>query len=170
VNKTQGRFTGWVGYTLSWTYQKFAQLNNGDEFPAKYDRRHDISVVASYEQSKKWTFSTVFIYGTGNAITLPTSFMFIGGTLVEQYSKTNSYRMPSYHRLDVSATYTPQHTTPRKWQGSWTFSIYNIYNHTNPYFLYIDKQEVDNNGTLKLKVKEVYILPLLPSITYNFKF
>ncbi|PQJ09334.1 TonB-dependent receptor [Flavipsychrobacter stenotrophus] len=170
INKTQGRFTGWVGYTLSWTYQKFALLNNGDEFPAKYDRRHDISVVASYEQSKKWTFSSVFIYGTGNAITLPTAFYFVGGTLVEQYSKTNSYRMPAYHRLDVSATYTPQHTKPHKWQGSWTFSVYNIYNHANPYFLYVDRSEVGNTGTIKLKVKEVYILPLLPSITYNFKF
>lgn len=170
INKTQGRFTGWIGYTLSWTNQKFAMLNNGEEFPAKYDRRHDISVVGSYEQSKKWTFSSVFIYGTGNAITLPTAFYFVGGTLVEQYSKTNSYRMPSYHRLDVSATYTPQHTKPRRWQGSWTFSIYNIYNHTNPYFLYIDKTETQANGTLKLKVMEVYILPLLPSVTYNFKF
>lgn len=170
INKTQGRFTGWIGYTLSWTYQKFALLNEGNSFPAKYDRRHDISVVASYEQSKKWTFSSVFIYGTGNAITLPTAFYFVGGTLVEQYSKTNSYRMPAYHRLDVSATLTPQHSKPRRWQGSWTFSVYNIYNHANPYFLYVDKSEVGNAGTIKLQVKQVYILPLLPSVTYNFKF
>ncbi len=169
INKTQGKFTGWIGYTLSWTYQKFALLNGGEMFPAKYDRRHDISVVGSYELSKKWTFSSVFIYGTGNAITLPTAFYFVGGTLVEQYSKTNSYRMPAYHRLDVSATYTPQHTTPHKWQGSWTFSVYNVYNHTNPYFLYLDNSGVASTG-ISLKVKEVYILPLLPSVTYNFKF
>ncbi len=170
INKTQGKFTGWIGYTLSWTNQKFALLNNGNTFPAKYDRRHDISIVGTYELSKKWTLSSVFIYGTGNAITLPTAYYFLGGTLVEQYSKTNSYRLPAYHRLDVSATLTPQHSKPHKWQGSWTFSVYNIYNHANPYFLYIDKVDQGTNNKIELKVKEVYILPLLPSVTYNFKF
>ena len=171
INKTQGKFTGWIGYTLSWTNQKFPLLNNGKTFPAKYDRRHDVSLVGTYELSKKWTFSSVFIYGTGNAITLPTAYYFLGGTLMEQYSTTNSYRLPAYHRLDVSATLTPQHSKPHKWQGSWTFSIYNIYNHANPYFLYIDKvDQGTNTNSISLKIKEVYILPLLPSVTYNFKF
>ncbi len=171
VNKTQGKFTGWVGYTLSWTWQKFAQLNNGEQFPAKYDRRHDISLVGTYEQNKKWTFSAVFVYGSGNAITLPTGYYFIQGQLNEQFSKVNAYRLPSYHRLDVAVTYTPQHIKPRKWQGSWTFSVYNIYDRHNPYFLYVDNQgAVSQNSSIKLTVYEVYILPILPSITYNFKF
>lgn len=169
INKTQGKFTGWIGYTLSWTNQQFAKLNHGAEFPAKYDRRHDISVVASYTFNKKWTTSAVFVYGSGNAITLPTAYYFLNGKIVEQFSSINAYRVPSYHRLDLSATYTPQHKTPRKWQGSWSFSIYNAYDRQNPYFLY-----VDNVGTvqsnIKLTVYEVYILPLIPSITYNFKF
>ena len=169
INKTQGKFTGWIGYTLSWTYQKFALLNGGETFPLKYDRRHDLSVVCSYERSKKWTFSGVFIYGSGNAITLPTAFYFVNNTLVQQYSKVNSYRMPSYHRLDLSATYTPQRSKPRMWEGSWTFSIYNVYNHANPYFLYVDMEGTAQTG-INLKVYEVYILPFLPSITYNFKF
>jgi len=169
VNKTQGRFTGWVGYTLSWTNQQFPLLNNGDVFPAKYDRRHDVSVIGTYELSKKWSFSGVFIYGSGNAITLPTAFYFINNSLVEEFSKINAYRLPAYHRLDISATYTPQHAKPHKWESSWNFSIYNVYNHENPYFLYVD---VEGNAQSKISVKvyEVYILPFLPSVTYNFKF
>jgi len=169
VNKTEGKFTGWIGYTLAWTNQTFPLLNNGETFPAKYDRRHDVSVVGTYELNKKWTFSAVFIYGSGNAITLPTAFYFIDNNLVEQFSKVNAYREPAYHRLDISATYTPHHSKPRKWESSWNFSIYNVYNHENPYFLYVDAEGNAQSG-IKLKVYEVYILPILPSVTYNFKF
>ena len=171
VNKTQGKFTGWLGYTLSWTWQTFPQLNNGDQFPAKYDRRHDISLVGSYKFNKKWTTSAVFVYGSGNAITLPTAYYFIDGQLVEAFSKVNAYRLPAYHRLDLSATYTPQRSKPRKWEGSWTFSVYNVYDRHNPYFLYVDTQGTTGSSTgIKVTVYEVYILPIIPSITYNFKF
>ena len=169
VNKTKGKFTGWVGYTLSWTYKYFDQLNQGDRFPAKYDRRHDLSVVASYEQSKKWTFSAVFVYGSGNAITLPTNYYFVDDQLVAQYSKLNAYRIFPYHRLDLSAVLTPQHRKPRRWQGSWAFSIYNVYSRQNPYFLYVDTKKNDK-GEYDVTVKQVSIFPILPSITYNFKF
>ncbi len=169
INKTQGKFTGWIGYTLSWTYQKFPDLNNGQSFPAKYDRRHDLSVVGSYEWSKKWTFSTVFVFGSGNAITLPTAFYVVDGQVVQLYSKTNAYRLPPYHRLDISATYTPQHAKPRKWHGSWAFSIYNVYDRHNPYFLYVDNPGTLSSG-VKVTVYQVSILPIIPSITYNFKF
>ncbi len=169
VNKTRGKFTGWIGYTLSWTYDKFPDLNNGNPFPAKYDRRHDISVVGTCTLSKKWVFSSVFIYGSGNAITLPTAYYFIDGNIQELFSKVNAYRLPAYDRLDIAATYTPQHSKPRKWQGSWTFSIYNVYDRHNPYFLYVDNEGTVTKG-ITVKVYEVYILPILPSITYNFKF
>jgi hypothetical protein len=172
VNKTHGKFTGWVGYTLSWTTQQFALLNNGEPFPAKYDRRHDVSVVGNYTFSKKWTFSSVFVYGSGNAITLPTAYYFINGgnTLAEEFSKVNAYRLPAYNRLDIAATLTPQHHHKKhKWDDSWTFSIYNVYDRHNPYFLYVDIQGTVQTN-IKLTVYEVYILPILPSITYNFKF
>jgi outer membrane receptor for ferrienterochelin and colicin len=169
INKTKGKFTGWVGYTLAWTYRTFKDLNNGDPYPAKYDRRHDLSVVASYEMNKRWTLSTVFIYGSGNAITLPTNYYFISGQVVPEYSKLNDYRLFAYHRLDLSAIYTPKHKKPRKWQGSWAFSIYNVYSRQNPYFLYVDTQGDINKG-IKATVKQVSIFPILPSITYNFKF
>ncbi len=169
VNKTQGRFTGWIGYTLSWTNLKFPDLNNGETFPAKYDRRHDISLVASYEISKKWTVSSVFVYGSGNAITLPTAYYFIDGRLQEQFGKVNAYRLPAYHRLDVSATLTPKQKKSHKWQGSWTFSVYNVYDRFNPYFLYVEPSGTVSKG-IKVSVYEVSILPVIPSVTYNFKF
>jgi len=169
VNKTKGKLTGWIGYTLSWTWQQFPLLNNGDQFAAKYDRRHDLSIVGSYEFNKKWTVSSVFIYASGNAITLPTAYYVIEGNLEEYFSKINSFRLPAYHRLDLSAVYTPVPKKNRKWQGSWAFSIYNVYDRKNPWFLYVDTEgTVGKNITLK--VYEVYIFPILPSVTYNFRF
>lgn len=169
INKTKGDFTGWIGYTLAWTNQIFTQLNGGERFPLKYDRRHNISVVASYAVNKKWNLSAVFVFGSGNAITLPTAYYFIDGQLVQLYSKINAYRVPSYHRLDLSATYTPTPKKNRKWQGSWAFSVYNAYDRHNPYFLYVDNSGNVSQG-IDIKVYEVYILPIIPSVTYNFKF
>jgi hypothetical protein len=169
INKTMGRFTGWIGYTLAWTNQTFPALNNGETFPAKYDRRHDVSVIGSYTFSKRWQVSAVWIYASGNTITLPTAYYFIDGKLVQLFSKINAYRLPAYHRLDLSATYTPQYDKPRRWQGSWTFSVYNAYDRYNPYFLYVDNKGTVASG-IKVAVYQVTILPIIPSITYNFKF
>jgi len=85
------------------------------------------------------------------------------------FSKVNAYRIPSYHRLDLSATYTPQPKKKRRWEGSWAFSVYNAYNRKNPYFLYVDNSGNISNG-IKLAVYQVYILPIVPAVTYNFKF
>ena len=170
VNKTKGAFTGWIGYTLAWTWRKFPDLNGGERFPARYDRRHDLSVVLSYEASKKWTVSSVFVYGSGNAITLPTSFYIINQQLVQEFSKLNAYRIFPYHRLDLSAVWKPRGDKPAKrWQSSWAFSVYNVYSRMNPYFLYVDTGGSLGPG-VDVKVKQVSIFPILPSITYNFKF
>ncbi|PSK90763.1 TonB-dependent receptor [Taibaiella chishuiensis] len=169
INKTKGRFTGWIGYTLSWTWRQFKELNFGERFPAKYDRRHDISLVGSYELNKKITFSGVFIFGTGNAITLPTGYYFIEQNLIQEYSKINQYRIFPYHRLDLSVIYTPKGNTNKRLKGSWAFSIYNVYSRQNPYIIYVDTEGTLRSGA-SVKVKQISIFPILPSITYNFKF
>jgi TonB dependent receptor/CarboxypepD_reg-like domain/TonB-dependent Receptor Plug Domain len=170
VNKARGKLTGWVGYTLSWTWRQFDALNEGKKYPAKYDRRHDLSVVGIYELSKKWKFSAVFVYGTGNATTLPERFYLVSGVLTQEYSKINKYRLPAYHRLDISATLTPQRKPGKKLHSSWVFGIYNVYSRLNPYFIYFDQTGNALLGTLKVEARQVSLFPIIPSVTWNFKF
>lgn len=170
INKTRGRLTGWIGYTLSWTWRKFEQLNNGARYPARYDRRHDISVVSNYDAGKKWKLGAVFVFGTGNAITLPERFYVINGVLTQEYSALNQYRMKAYHRLDFSATYTPVPKKKRKFNSSWVFSIYNVYSRLNPYFLYFDQEGSIATNDLQVSTKQVSLFPILPAVTWNFKF
>jgi CarboxypepD_reg-like domain/TonB-dependent Receptor Plug Domain len=170
VNKTRGRMTGWIGYTLSWTWRKFEQLNSGVRYPARYDRRHDISVVSNYDAGKKWKLGAVFVYGTGNAITLPERFYVINGVLTQEYSNLNQYRMKAYHRMDFSATYTPVPKKKRKFTSSWVFSVYNVYSRLNPYFLYFDQEGSIATNDLQVSTKQVSLFPVLPAVTWNFKF
>lgn len=170
VNKVQGKLTGWIGYTLSWTWRKFPDLNAGEKFPAKYDRRHDLSVVATYEFSPKWRFGGVFVYGTGNATSLPERFYILEGVLTQEYSRINQYRLPAYHRMDLSATYTPKPNVKKKVQSSWVFGLYNMYSRLNPYFIYYDQTGSPYDGSLKVEARQVSLFPLLPSVTWNFKF
>ncbi len=170
VNKLKGKLTGWVGYTFSYTWRKFPALNSGNKYPAKYDRRNDMSVVAMYELNKKWKLSASFVYGTGNAATLPKRFYFIGGVLTQQYSDINQYRLPSYHRLDFSAILTPKKNQYRKIKTEWVFSIYNVYSRQNPYFIYFDQEGSAYNGSLRVQAKQVSIFPVIPAVTWNFRF
>jgi outer membrane receptor protein involved in Fe transport len=169
VNKVKGRLTGWIGYTFSWTWRKFDQLNDGLKYPSRYDRRNDLSVVATYELTQKWKLSSIFIYGTGNATSLPERFYFINGVLTQEYSRINAYRMKSYHRLDLSATYTPQPKKVRKLTSSWVFSIYNVYSRLNPYFIYYDQEGSAAAGNLKVTAKQVSLFPIIPSVTWNIR-
>lgn len=171
VNKTRGRLTGWVGYTLSWTWRKFPDLNEGEKYPAKYDRRNDMSIVALYQLNKRWKLAATFVYGSGNAATLPQRFYFVNGVLTQEYSRINEYRLPAYHRLDFSAINSPKKNELRKkWQTEWVFSIYNVYSRKNPYFIYYDQTGSLANGTLKIQAKQVSIFPIIPAVTFNFKF
>jgi hypothetical protein len=170
INKSRGKLTGWIGYTLSWTWRKFPGLNDGLKFPAKYDRRHDLSIVGIYELSKKWKLSSVFVYATGNTITLPERFYLIEGVLAQQFSSVNQYRLNSYHRLDFSATYVPKPNSVKKFRSSWVFSVYNIYSRMNPYFIYIDQEGSVADNTLQIQAKQVSLFPIIPSVTWNFKF
>lgn len=177
LQKKTGDLTGWIGYTLSRTERTFPQLNNGKPYPYRYDRTHDLSVTANYQLSKKWLFSGVFVYATGNALTMPNGrFVYNLGynsktdspvfTNIDQYGKVNDYRMPAYHRLDVSFTYTPKPESVRRYKSSWVFGVYNVYNRMNPYFIYIDVDEEKET----IQGKQVTLFPILPSITWNFNF
>lgn len=170
INKTRGRLTGWAGYSLSWTWRKFKDLNFGRKYPAKFDRRNDLSVVAAYELNKKWKLSADFVFGTGNAATLPQRFYIFNGILTQEYSRINEYRLPAYHRLDLSAAYTPAKKPKSKLASQWVISIYNVYSRKNPYFIYFDQEGDPYSGTLKVQAKQVSLFPVIPSVTWNFKF
>jgi hypothetical protein len=170
VNKVKGKLTGWVGYTLSWTWRRFENINNNNKYPSRYDRRHDASIVASYELNKKWKLSSVFVYGTGQATSLPERFYFINGVLTQEFSSINKYRLAPYHRLDFSAIYTPQPKKERKYKSYWVFSIYNVYSRLNPYFVYFDQEGSAATNDLKVTAKQVSLFPVIPAVTWNFKF
>jgi len=175
VRKKTGKLNGWIGYTWSKTTRQFDELNNGKPYFYRYDRTHDISVLLSYEINKKWSGNFVFVYGTGNATTLPDSrYAYRYGidpltgepkfVFIDRYGAVNSFRLPSYHRADISFTYVALQT--KKFESSWNFSIYNIYNRANPYFIYF----VPDIESQTVKAYMVYLFPILPSVQWNFKF
>jgi hypothetical protein len=170
IHKQKGRLTGWVGYTLAWTWRRFPGLNGGRKYPTRYDRRHDVTVVGSYRVNARWALAADFVFSTGAPVTIPRSFYFIEGTLSQDYSRLNNYRMQPYNRLDLSATYTPPPKPGRKFSHDWTFSVYNAYSRLNPYFLYFDEQGDYLAGSLKIQAKKVALFPVIPSVTWNFKF
>jgi hypothetical protein len=183
VKRSFGKLTGWIGYTWSKTERKFEDLNQGNPFPAKYDRRHDLSIVATYKLNDRWTFGSSFIYATGNTLTLPTSWYVQEQNLLFNYGDRNSIRMAPYHRLDLSATWydkaTKTKTDPvtgatyevkKKFRHNWSFSVYNVYNRANPFFLYVDNDGDFLTGDFKISVKQVTLFPVIPSVTWNFEF
>lgn len=170
IKKARGKFQGWIGYTLAWTQRKFASINDNQWFAAKYDRRHDLNVVLMYEINNRWKLGATFVYASGNTTTLPVQLFFQEGTIHQIYGPRNFYRLPSYHRLDLSVTYTFKHKRYPKLHSDLNLSIYNAYSRQNPYFVYIDVQGNPYTGSIKTSLKQVSLFPILPSLTWNFKF
>ncbi len=183
VQKKTGKLSGWIGYTLSWTKLRFDEINFGEYFWARYDRRHDISVVAIYKLRENITLSGTWVYGTGSAITLPlgefpatnwspltqyipnNQYYYEYYNMVTDYGEVNSFRMKAYHRFDVAVQF---HKQMKRHKRTWEIGFYNAYSRKNPFFYFIEN-EYDGQSSIS-KLKQVSIFPIVPSITYNIVF
>ncbi len=167
LKKKAGRLTGWVGYTLSRVEKKFTEVNNGKYFPARQDRTHDISLVGMYELNKRWSFSAAWVYNTGNAVTFPSGKYQSNGQTVFLYTERNGYRMPAYHRLDLSATLEARKNINRRFQSSWTFGLYNAYGRQNAFTITFRDKKNDPSQTEAVRTA---LFSFIPGVTWNFKF
>ncbi|NQX52114.1 TonB-dependent receptor [Pedobacter panaciterrae] len=165
LKKRFGKFNGWIGYTWSRTQRQFDAINDGKWFYAKQDRTHDLSLVGIYKAGSRWTFSSVFVYNTGNAVTYPSGKYQINGRTAFYYTEKNGYRTPAYHRLDLSATLEGK--PGRKLQSSWSFGIYNVYNRHNAFSIDFKDNPDDVSTT---QVVRTTLFGIIPSVTWNFKF
>ena len=172
LEKKQGKTTGWIGYTLAWTTRQFAEINKGEKFYARSDRRHDISVVVIHKLNTRFTLSGTFVYGSEQAVSVPTGRFFIqdvdGGTpsVVPVYTDRNAFRLPAYHRMDIGIVYKLK---PKWGAADLTLSIYNVYNRRNTYFLYFEEIQDENGNPIKYVAKQVSLFPIIPSLTFNFR-
>lgn len=166
--KSQGKLTGWVGYTWAKTTRTIAGINNGNTYPSSYDRTHDVSVVSSYQLNKLWNFAANFVFATGNPTSFPVAKYNIQGNQIYEYSARNSNRIPEYHRLDFSVTYDFKKNEKRKFKQSLNLSIYNVYGRRNAYS--ISPRANEENPTQTEFVRISIIGSQIPSITYNVKF
>ncbi len=160
ARKNTGRLTGWIGYTLSRTQRRIDGVNNGDWYFARQDRTHDISIVGTYALNDRWSFSALWTYNTGSAVTFPSGKYTIADQVVFSYTERNGGRLPSYHRLDLSATWTIK-------KHNWNFSLYNAYGRMNPYALSFQENKDDPSRT---SVIQTSLFRWVPSISYGFKF
>lgn len=169
LQRKSGKWNGWLGYTLSWNYRQFDEVNFGKKYAYTYDRRHDVSIMASYTPRKGVSYSASWVYGTGNAISLPSSsYLSISNDIywfegIDYFNGRNGYRMAAYHRLDISANWTK----PKKWgERTWSLGFYNFYNRKNPFFIDIGY----DSSSKQNKFVQYSLFPIIPSITYSFKF
>ncbi|WP_245189388.1 TonB-dependent receptor [Lunatimonas salinarum] len=175
LQKKTGKTTGWVGYTLSKTDRRFDDLNDGAWFPFRYDRRHDISVVAVHQLSDRIDLSGTWVFGTGNFITVPTrryqhatsvvnnQFMRFGGLYLDYFESRNNFQMRSYHRLDVGVNF---HKAKRWGKRTWNVSVYNVYSRLNPFFMDISF----NYDQQRNQLRQFSLFPIVPSVSYRFTF
>jgi hypothetical protein len=174
AEKKKGKLTGFVSYTLSKVTRQVAGVNQGRQYVANYDRRNVLNATAAYDLSPKWTFGASLSYSTGRPITLPSGRYEYGDYNPDVTTQRNGYRMPAFHRLDLSATLNPQKHKERRVHGQWVFSVYNAYNRKNPFSIYTRTAQ-DKDGNIigdgsKKEARLIYLFPILPSVTYNIKF
>lgn len=161
------RVNGWVSYTWSRTFREIAAINNGKKYPANYDRPHDVAVVMNYDVSRRFSIGANWVWTTGSPVTFPTGRFKIGKFIAPVYSDRNAYRLPDYHRLDLSATLRGKDKPGRKWKGEWNLAVYNAYYRKNPWV--INFVSDPDNGDITY-AEMTYLFGILPAISYNFKF
>ncbi|TYC10804.1 TonB-dependent receptor [Bizionia gelidisalsuginis] len=173
LRKNEGRLKGWLSYTLSKSEQKTegrtpieTGINNGNWYNTPYDKTHDISITASYDINKKWLLNANFLFQTGQPTTYPNGQYVYNGISIPNYSDRNSTRLPSYHRLDLSATYTPKPNKNEGWQSNWVFGIYNLYNRRNAASISFGENRITGTN----EATRLAIFGIIPSVSYNFKF
>ena len=182
LQKKRGKTTGWIGYTWSWSLRKFENVNQGEWYPYKFDRRHDFSLVLSHQFNEKVDVGLTWVYGTSSNITMMDArYPEIGfnssmnalqdtPSEIQYYSSRNNYRMQAYHRLDLGANFRKK----KKWgERTWSIGAYNAYNRKNPYYIYFqDQTNVNSDGsyTTEKVAKQVSLFPIIPSVSYHFKF
>jgi hypothetical protein len=173
VEKKIGKTRGWIGYTLSWSFREFKEINNGIPFFPRFDRRHDVSIVIMHELNKRWSLSGSWVYGTGNFASIASGRMAFQNILPSQidaipdYSGRNDFQMPANHRLDLGAVFKLK---SKRGEADLTFSLYNAYSRRNPFFVRYEEIENDQEQTVGFRPRLVSLIPILPSVTYNFKF
>ncbi len=168
LKKRNGKFSGWLSYTLSWSDRNFDELNNGKTYFAKYDRRHNLSLVGMYDLNSKWNFGLTQVFSSGNRFTMPTSWYFINNNPVKEYSGYNNAQMPNYIRTDISANYYFIKTAKK--ESVFNFSIYNTFNIANPIYVVLDVEVNENKDKVVVSQKEKVLYRILPSISWRFKF
>ncbi len=161
------KWSGWVSYTLSRSERKIDGINNNKIYLSPHDKLHSISVVLSYDISKRLSAGANWVYASGSPVTFPTGKFTYGNTIVPVYSDRNTYHMPDYHRLDISVTLKGKEKLGRKWHGEWNFSVYNAYARNNAWVINFRQDEDNPNVTI---AEKTYLFSLIPSITYNFNF
>ncbi len=163
--KKIGKFTGWVSYTLSKSEKKIADINNDEWYNARQDRTHDIAIVGALRLKKKWTLSADWVFYTGDAVSFPEGKYNIGTETFYYYSKRNGYRMPNYHRLDISVTKVLKEK--KRFTSELSFGVYNAYGRENAYSItFRDKKD----EPLQTEAVKTVLFRFVPSVSYNFKF
>jgi len=169
LRKAKGKLNGWISYTTARTERLFPDINEGLAYPASHDRPHDISVVMNYNMNPRWKISGIFVYSSGTTFTPVTSIYLVEQNINYLFGDRNSARVAPYHRLDFSATLIPEQIADKPFTYSWTFSIYNLYDRRNPLFSYYSPETDDATGKVHVVARKVSFFPVIPSVTWNFK-
>jgi len=194
ARKTVGKFTGWAAYTLSWSQQQFDELNFGEKFWARHDRRHDVSIVLMYSPTKRINLSIAWVFATGNALTLPEESYHTQtiSSILQKYSDVahgqipydywfstaenfgskNSFRMEPFHHLDISAQFIKPHKKNKRFESIFEVSVYNVYNYKNPFIYFVRDVRLYEDPTTPLtrRLAKLTIFPIIPSFSYSFRF